>query len=238
MWNSFSIYRVILLAFALRSAVAQGLSGDQGTCLNKCISDTPIAPCAACVSYPYTRSRLLILASEAMCNVHVQPHRMSEPRFSPAALQTVQFPSRARPASTTLCYIAFRAEPVRSIQVPEPKPIGVSEPKPNGARSKLGARGHYSPWRSSNVPQEMLERHSPGILWRHRIIALKFSLVAPAPVQFLVPALPVSTTPLVLIRDLMVPSKNQTGSADIRGMARSTVLVAAAVGVAFGTSLV
>ncbi|KAF7364542.1 hypothetical protein MVEN_00323200 [Mycena venus] len=65
MRTSFNTFGAILFACALRAAVAQTLSGDQATCMNKCISDTPIAPCAAgdiqCTCAPASSVRANIL---------------------------------------------------------------------------------------------------------------------------------------------------------------------------------
>ncbi|KAJ7233695.1 hypothetical protein C8J57DRAFT_1249795 [Mycena rebaudengoi] len=65
MWTSFSTCTVILLAFALRSAVAQ-LSGDQATCLTKCSIDTPLGSCGVgdvqCTCAPASDYRAKVLA--------------------------------------------------------------------------------------------------------------------------------------------------------------------------------
>ncbi|KAJ7195028.1 hypothetical protein C8J57DRAFT_1264180 [Mycena rebaudengoi] len=69
MRTSFNTFGAILFACALRGAVAQGdnaLSGDQAKCMNKCISSTPIAPCAVgdiqCTCAPASDARAKILA--------------------------------------------------------------------------------------------------------------------------------------------------------------------------------
>ncbi|KAJ7859458.1 hypothetical protein B0H14DRAFT_2746419 [Mycena olivaceomarginata] len=66
MRTSFNTFSAILFACALRAAAAEDLSGDQATCMNQCISNTPIAPCAAadiqCTCAPASEVRAKILA--------------------------------------------------------------------------------------------------------------------------------------------------------------------------------
>jgi hypothetical protein len=105
MRTSFNTFGAILFACALRVAVAQGanaLTGDQANCLNQCISSTPIAPCAVCVSYSYPRSHPANVSwTEVTYNVPVPPHRMSEPKSSRVGLAPVEFQTLMLPASTT-----------------------------------------------------------------------------------------------------------------------------------------
>ncbi|KAJ6451163.1 hypothetical protein C8R45DRAFT_1113706 [Mycena sanguinolenta] len=68
MRTPFNAFSAILFAFALGATLVQAdtLSADQATCMNQCISSTPISPCAAgdiqCTCAPASHVRTNILA--------------------------------------------------------------------------------------------------------------------------------------------------------------------------------